>query len=61
MQAKDVCNFTQDQRTHCDLAVFEKVGLSIDYCLRYAKYGLETLLHVFDHPACFLQSLRQLA
>ena len=41
--------------------MFEKVGLSIDYCLRYAKYGLETLLHVFDHPACFLQSLRQLA
>ncbi len=61
MQAERVCDFAQHQRPHADLAVLEKMALTVDDRLRHAQDRLEPLLHVFDQPACFLQLMRELA
>src|SRR5882672_10669055 len=61
VQAERVCDFAQHQRPHPDLAVFEKMSLTVDDRLRHAQDRLESLLHVLDQPACFLQLMRELA
>ena len=46
-------------KPHRNLAVLEKVPLPVDDRLRYAKYGLESLLHVLDQPLGLLQLAAQ--
>src|SRR5712691_11779610 len=61
VQAERVCDFAQHQRPHPDLAVLEKMALTVDDRLRHAQDRLESLLHVLDKPARFLQLMRELA
>jgi hypothetical protein len=41
-------DFTQHQRPHRHFAVLEKMPLAVDDRLRYAQYGVESLLYVLD-------------
>src|SRR5258706_10087592 len=55
VQAERVCDFAQHQRPHPDLAVLEKMALTVDDRLRHAQDRLEPLLHVLDQPARLLE------
>ena len=50
IQAQNVCNFTQDQWSHSDFAMIEKLALSVNDRPRHAQNVFKTPLHTYDQP-----------